>query len=116
VLAKSLGSASAINVARDAGPALAAVPATSQLRKSAEEVSTRECSRPTRRAVRQARITEVACQAPAKVTLVRSRIGKPKHRARCALGCAASSTNELPDRPGSRGCCCGRTSMQVEEV
>ena len=118
VLAKSLGSSNAINVAArdDAGPDGAA-PARRRrpLRgKSAEEVSTKGMLNAYReRQTRQARgdggqmsPRRLARTSGIKVTLVRSQIGiKPKQRGTLrALGLSRiGSTNTLPDRPEVRG-------------
>ena len=113
VLAKSLGSSNAINVARARrcrDCATCAVPTTSRsLRgKSPEEVSTKGMLNAYRE--RSAASTKSPRSrehgSSIKVTLVRSQIGiKPKQRGTLrALGLGKiGSTNTLPDRPEIRG-------------
>ena len=119
VLAKSLGSSNAINVARATMQGLRALRRpddVARLRgKSAEEVSTKGMLNAYReRRARQARggggqmSTRISANRTSgiKVTLMRSQIGiKPKQRGTLrALGLGRiGSTNTLPDRPEVRG-------------
>ena len=111
VLAKSLGSSNAINVARATIQGLRALRRPDDVAKmrglDAEEcLDQGDARRLPRAQPSQARSHRGRVMAELKVTLIRSRIGKkPKQRGTIrALGLGRiGSTNTLPDRPEIRG-------------
>ena len=112
VLAKSLGSSNAINVARATMQGLQSLRRPEDIAalrgKSPDEVATKGMlERVPRASARQARSHRGRVMAQQlRVTLVRSKIGtKPKHRGTLrALGLGKiGSENVLPDRPEIRG-------------